>query len=64
MNGKKYLEQMKSRQLLFRRELRIKFIEKCKIYKEQKTFTNSGFGFYLGIQIIGKKLFGLEIYID
>ena len=54
MNGKQYFENMKKRQNLLRKQLRIKFVEQCKIYKEKKSFTHSGFILYLGIEAIGK----------
>lgn len=53
MNGKKYFEDIKRKQILLRKELRIKFVEKCKLYKEQKSFTNSYFIVYFIIEAIG-----------
>ena len=53
MNGKKYFEDMKLKQNLLKKKLRVKFLEQCKLYKEQKSFTQSGFLIYFLIEMLG-----------
>jgi len=61
MNKTEYFEKLKKRPNLLKKQLRIKFVEQCKIYKEKKSFTHSGFVVYLTIEALGMifKIFSL-----
>jgi hypothetical protein len=64
IEGKKYLDKVRNKQILLKKELRRKFLEKCKLYKEQKAFSKSGFLIFGIIEIMGFLFFFLFLLAE
>lgn len=62
IDGQKYLDKVRDKQILLKKELRKKFLEKCKLYKEQKSFSKSGFLIFGIIEILGFIFFLLFLF--